>query len=98
MHSKRPYDEQTQLEMLNNLKKELPIEHVYIIPTAAIDVMFNEMRPKYEPVLWGTGTDRMKVYGYQVDRQEYRDDLNVLPEFGLYEIKRNWREHLSYKG
>ena len=85
---KRPYDEQTQLEMLNNLKKELPIEHVYIIPTAAIDVMFNEMRPKYEPVLWGTGTDRMKVYGYQVDRQEYRDDLNVLPEFGLYEIKR----------
>ena len=85
---KRPYDEQTQLEMLNNLKKELPIEHVYIIPTAAIDVMFNEMRPKYEPVLWGTGTDRMKVYGYQVDRQEYRDDLNVLPEFGLSEIKR----------
>lgn len=85
---KRPYDEVTQLEMLNNLKKELPIEHVYIIPTAAIDVMFNEMRPKYEPVLWGTGTDRMKVYGYQVDRQEYRDDLNVLPEFGLYEIKR----------
>ena len=85
---KRPYNEQTQLEMLNNLKKELPIEHVYIIPTAAIDVMFNEMRPKYEPVLWGTGTDRMKVYGYQVDRQEYRDDLNVLPEFGLYEIKR----------
>lgn len=85
---KRPYDETTQLEMLNNLKKELPIEHVYIIPTAAIDVMFNEMRPKYEPVLWGTGTDRMKVYGYQVDRQEYRDDLNVLPEFGLYEIQR----------
>lgn len=85
---KRPYDEQTQLEMINNLKKELPIEHVYIIPTAAIDVMFNEMRPKYEPVLWGTGTDRMKVYGYQVDRQEYRDDLNVLPEFGLYEIQR----------
>ena len=85
---KRPYDEQTQLEMLNNLKKELPIEHVYIIPTAAIDVMFNEMRPKYEPVLWGTGTDRMKVYGYQVDKKEYREDLNVLPEFGLYEIQR----------
>ena len=85
---KRPYDEQTQLEMLNNLKKELPIEHVYIIPTAAIDVMFNEMRPKYEPVLWGTGTDRIKVYANQVDRDDYRNDLNVLPEFGLYEIKR----------
>ena len=85
---KRPYDEQTQLEMLNNLKKELPIEHVYIISTAAIDVMFNEMRPKYEPVLWGTGTDRMHVYAAQVNKPVYREDLNVLPEFGLYEIKR----------
>jgi cytidyltransferase-like protein len=85
---KRPYDEQTQLDMLNNLKKELPIEHVFIVPSAAIDVMFNEMRPKYEPVLWGTGTDRMKQYGFQVDKPEYREDLNVLPEFGLYEIQR----------
>ena len=85
---KRPYDEQTQLEMLNNLKKELPIEHVYIVPSAAIDVMFNELRPKYEPVLWGTGTDRMKQYGFQVDKPVYREDLNVRPDFGLYEIKR----------
>jgi cytidyltransferase-like protein len=85
---KRPYDEQTQLEMLNNLKKELPIEHVYIVPSAAIDVMFNELRPKYEPVLWGTGTDRMKQYGFQVDKPDYREDLNVRPDFGLYEIKR----------
>ena len=85
---KRPYDEQTQLEMLNNLKKELPIEHVYIIPSAAIDKMFNELRPKYEPVLWGTGTDRMRQYGFQVDNPEYREDLNVLPEFSMYEIQR----------
>ena len=85
---KRPYDEQTQLEMLNNLKKELPIEHVYIVPSAAIDVMFNELRPKYEPVLWGTGTDRMKQYGFQVDKPDYREDLNVRSDFGLYEIKR----------
>lgn len=85
---KRPYDEQTQLEMLNNLKKELPIEHVYIVPSAAIDVMFNELRPKYEPVLWGTGTDRMKQYGFQVDKPVYREDLNVRPDFSLYEIKR----------
>ena len=85
---KRPYDEQTQLEMLNNLKRELPIEHVYIIGSAAIDKMFNEMRPQYEPVLWGTGTDRIKQYGFQVNNEEYREDLNVLPEFGLYEIQR----------
>ena len=46
------------------------------------------MRPKYEPVLWGTGSDRMKVYGYQVDKQEYRDDLGVREDFGLFEIPR----------
>ena len=85
---KRPYDEETQLAMLNRLKSSYPIEDVKILPTAAIDKMFNELRPKYEPVLWGTGTDRMKVYSYQVDRQEYRDDLGVRDDFGLFEIPR----------
>ncbi len=85
---KRPYDEETQLAMLNRLKSSYPIEDVIILPTAAIDKMFNELRPKYEPVLWGTGTDRMKVYGYQVDKQEYREDLGVRDDFGLFEIPR----------
>ena len=85
---KRPYDEDTQLAMLNRLKSSYPIEDVIILPTAAIDKMFNELRPKYEPVLWGTGTDRMKVYSYQVDKQEYRDDLGVRDDFGLFEIPR----------
>ena len=85
---KRPYDEDTQLAMLNRLKSTYPIEDVIILPTAAIDKMFNELRPKYEPVLWGTGTDRMKVYSYQVDKQEYRDDLGVRDDFGLFEIPR----------
>lgn len=85
---KRPYDEQTQLEMLNKLKKELPIEEVFIIPTGGIDTMFNAMRPKYEPVLWGTGSDRMKTYGFQVDEPKYRSALDVRPDFGLFEIPR----------
>ena len=85
---KRPYDEETQLAMLQRLKSSYPIEDVIILPTAAIDKMFNELRPKYEPVLWGTGTDRMKVYGYQVDKQEYRDDLGVRDDFRLFEIPR----------
>ena len=46
------------------------------------------MRPKYEPVLWGTGSDRMRTYGFQVDKQEYRDDLGVRDDFGLFEIPR----------
>ena len=85
---KRPYDEATQLGMLNRLKGKLPIEDVKVLPTAAIDKMFNELRPNYEPVLWGTGTDRMKVYGYQVNNDKYRDALGVRDDFSLFEIPR----------
>ena len=85
---KRPYDEATQVAMINRLKGKLPIEDIFVIPTGGIDTMFNAMRPKYEPVLWGTGSDRMKTYGYQVDKQEYRDALDVRDDFGLFEIPR----------
>jgi hypothetical protein len=75
--------------MLKALQGSYPIQDVFILPSAGIDLMFNQLRPKYEPVLWGTGTDRMKTYAYQVDREEYRTDLNVRPDFGLFEIPRD---------
>jgi|TARA_B100000767_G_scaffold275386_1_gene312093 cytidyltransferase-like protein len=87
---KRPYDEETQLAMLNKLKSKYPIEKVYILDRAAIDYMFNAMRGDgYEPVLWGTGTDRLKTYSYQVDKPEYRESLNCREDFGLFEIPRS---------
>lgn len=85
---KRPYSEEMQVKMLNQLKAKYPIEEVFIVNSAAIDVMFNMMRPKYEPVLWGTGSDRMKVYGYQVDNDKYRGLLGVRDDFSLFEIPR----------
>ena len=85
---KRPYDEDTQVAMIKSLKSKYPIEEVFVIPTGGIDTMFNAMRPKYEPVLWGTGSDRMKTYGFQVNKDTYREDLGVRPDFGLYEIPR----------
>lgn len=86
---KRPYDTETQIEMFKNVQKEYKfLKDVIVVPSAAIDVMFNELRPKYEPVLWGTGTDRMKAYGYMVNNDKYREELGVLPEFELHEIQR----------
>jgi cytidyltransferase-like protein len=85
---KRPYDEETQVAMINSLKSKYPIEEVFVIPTGGIDTMFNAMRPKYEPVLWGTGSDRMKTYGYQVNKDTYREDLGVRDDFGLFEVPR----------
>ena len=87
---KRPYDEDLQIEMLNKLKSNYPIKEVYVIEgSAGIDKMFNAIRADgYEPVLWGTGTDRMKNYGFQVNNQKYRDELGVRDDFGLFEIPR----------
>lgn len=86
---KRPYDVDTQIAMFNRVQKEYPfLKEVIVVPSAAIDLMFNQLRPKYEPVLWGTGSDRLKAYGYMVDNQKYREELNVRPDFGLHEIKR----------
>jgi len=85
---KRPYDEETQVAMINRLKSKYPIEEIFVIPTGGIDTMFNAMRPKYEPVLWGTGSDRMKTYGFQVNKTEYREDLGCRTDFGLFEIPR----------
>jgi len=59
-----------------------------MVPFAAIDTLFNELRPKYEPVLWGTGSDRIDSYSGQAYKETYREQLNVLPEFGMHEIHR----------
>jgi len=86
---KRPYDENTQLQMFKMVQKQYKfLEDIIVIPFAAIDALFNELRPKYEPVLWGTGTDRMAAYSGQAMKDTYRDQLNVLPEFGMHEIHR----------
>lgn len=85
----KPYDEKTQVDMFNQVKKQYPfLKEIYVVPNAAIDTLYNEMRPKYEPVLWGTGTDRMKGYGYMVNNDSYRDQLNARADFGLFEIPR----------
>lgn len=87
---KRPYSEELQMQMLNMLKSDLPIEQVYVINQASIDNLFNKLRrDNYEPVLWGTGSDRLKGYGAQVHKQEYRQDLNVRPDFDTFEIERD---------
>jgi cytidyltransferase-like protein len=65
------------------------IEGKVIVDQASISKIFNALRPKYEPVLWIMGTDRMKTYMYQINKLEYRNTLNVLPEFKQFEIKRN---------
>lgn len=87
---KSPFDEDIQIKMFEDIKNEYPfLEAVYVINTAAIDLIFNTLRPTYEPVLWGYGTDRKKSYDYQIENEKYREVLNVLDDFHGFEIKRS---------
>jgi cytidyltransferase-like protein len=87
---RKPYTEDLQVKMFKAVQKQYKfLKEIIILPSAAIDQMFNALRPKYEPVLWGTGTDRMKAYGYQVNNDSYRDQLNARADFALYEIPRS---------
>lgn len=87
---RKPYSEDLQIKMFKQVQKQYKfLKEIIVLDRGAIDYMFNALRPKYEPVLWGTGTDRMKSYGYQVNNDSYRDQLNCRADFGLFEIPRN---------
>jgi cytidyltransferase-like protein len=85
--AKAPFDEDTQMRLFAAMTKEYKfLEAIFVTTNAAIDSIFNELRPAYEPVLWGTGTDRYNSYSKQISR--YKEDLNSLDELEAYEIKR----------
>ena len=86
---KRPFDEDMQQAMFAKMKKQYPfLEASFVVPNGAIDTMFAAARPAYEPMMWGYGTDRKKAYGNMIDKQAYRDQLGVDPDFKGFEIKR----------
>jgi hypothetical protein len=85
--AKNPFDEDTQLAMIGAIQgHNKMVEGAAVIGTAGIDTIYNALRPAYEPVLWGAGTDRLKAYKYQIDK--YKEELNALPELDAFEIKR----------
>lgn len=86
---KSPFSEELQQAMFAKMQKEYPfLEAMYVVPSAAVDMLFSVLRPAYEPVLWGFGTDRKKQYDFMIHKPEYREQLGVDPEFNGYEIKR----------
>ena len=86
---KRPFDEDLQQAMFAKMKKQYPfLEASYVVPNGAIDTLYSAARPTYEPMMWGYGTDRKKAYTGMIDKQAYRDQLGVHPEFKGFEIKR----------
>jgi len=86
---KRPFDEAMQQAMFTKMAKQYPfLETAIVVPNGAIDTMFAAARPAYEPMMWGFGTDRKKSYGAMINKQSYRDQLGVDPQFKGFEIFR----------
>jgi cytidyltransferase-like protein len=84
---RRPFDEKLQMKMFKGMQKEYKfLKDAFIVSSAAPDVLFNSLRPTYEPVLWGAGTDRIKSYQGMIDR--YRKELNAGDDFNTFEIHR----------
>ena len=95
---KRPFDEEMQQAMFAKMAKQYPfLETAIVVPNGSIDTMFAAARPAYEPVMWGYGTDRKKSYGAMIDKQSYRDQLGVDPDFKGFEIFRTDDNISAYK-
>lgn len=86
---KRPFDEGLQQAMFAKMAKQYPfLETAMVVPNGAIDTLFAAARPTYEPVMWGYGTDRKKAYDSMINKDSYREQLDVDPDFSGYEIHR----------
>lgn len=86
---KRPFDETLQQAMFAKMAKQYPfLETAIVVPNGAIDTLFAAARPTYEPVMWGYGTDRKKAYDSMINKESYREQLGVDPDFTGYEIFR----------
>ena len=86
---KRPFDESLQQAMFAKMAKQYPfLETALVVPNGAIDTLFAHARPAYEPMMWGYGTDRKKAYDSMINKDRYREELGVDPQFKGYEIFR----------
>jgi phosphopantetheine adenylyltransferase len=84
---KTPFDNELITRIWMDITKQYKfIEGVVETQTGFIYNIIDALRPLYEPVLWGTGSDRLKDYEIQISK--YGPEANVLKEFQPYEVKR----------
>lgn len=86
---RRPFDVTLQKKMLQKIVDGYPFIEKYIIHegTAAINSIWDVLRPEYEPVAWGVGQDRFAGFDRQV--KDYKKDINLHPDFKLINVKRD---------
>ena len=86
---KSPFSLLTTQTMLTKAQQEYPddIAGFRIVPNGQIEDIIKEIRPDYEPILWGTTDRRLKDYALQLDYIKKRDiPLRISKEFKLVEL------------
>ena len=86
---KSPFSLTTTQGMLAKTQQEYPnvIADNLIVPNGQIAEIIKELRPKYEPILWGTTERRLKDYALQFDYIKKRDiPLRISKDFKLVEL------------
>ena len=82
------FEPETILKIWMDIAKQYKfIDGIREANTGFLDQVLNALRPEFEPVLWGTGSDRIK--GYERIIKTYGPEANALPEFEAFEIKRS---------
>lgn len=87
--SNKPFSEELQKKMFDSLKEyysDCIQDIVFLRDSAAINLIVDNLRPNYEPVLWGAGSDRFKTYDNQI--KKYSETLNT-EELDIFEIERD---------
>ena len=75
--------------MLEKVQQENPdlIVEVRIVPADSIRKILAELRPEFDPVLWGSNTQKIKDYVLQLDHVKKKDiPLRISNDFKLIEI------------
>ena len=62
------------------------LQDLFFVKNASIVDIFNDLRPEYEPVIWGCGEDRYDSYNYMVTK--YRAEANLLSKFTIDKVER----------
>jgi phosphopantetheine adenylyltransferase len=86
---KSPFSLETTKRLLNKVQQEYPelIVSAMIVPNGQITDIIKELRPQYEPILWGTTDRRVKDYALQFDYIKKRDlPLRISKDFKLVEL------------
>jgi hypothetical protein len=84
-----PFSENTQKVLLNKVEQEYGtlIKDVILIKRGSIEDVIGSLKPKYIPILWGTGKGRINSYALQLNYLKKRKvSIDLNKDFKLVEI------------